>query len=184
MESKFIRKASQTNNACLLSARHRPPMILRLHRFFNCRTSIKQVIFMTNPVAVFSKHCPVARTSKITSHLFLFKHRRVRFRLFEIVVRHLDLDSLLEFLEQLRSLTETSATKRISDISAVPHQNLFPMHVVIERIGDMTLGSNAHPSLNFLGHIILLHSQVLLLHFARAITFAESGAASHRYLFW
>lgn len=61
-------------------------------------------------------------------------------RLFELVVRHLDLDSLLEFFEQIRLLTETPLPKRISDISLTPPQNLFPMHVVIERIGDMTLG--------------------------------------------
>ena len=158
MESRFIRKACQTRNTRLLLVRHRPPMILRLHPYFNYRTSIKQVIFMTNPVAVFFKHYRVARTSEITSHPPLCRHRWIPVRLFEIVVRHLDLDSLLEFLEQLRLLTETSTTKRISDISAVPHQNLFPMHVVIERIGDMTLGNTAHPRFSCLDHIALVHS--------------------------
>ncbi len=62
------------------------------------------------------------------------------FRLFELVVRHLDLDSLLEFFEQIRILTEIPVHKRTSDISPSLPQNLFPMHVVIERIGDMTLG--------------------------------------------
>jgi hypothetical protein len=61
--------------------------------------------------------------------------------LFEIVVRHLDLDSLLEFFEQIRVLTESPMSKRTSDISTASHQNLFPMHVVIEKIGDMTLGN-------------------------------------------
>lgn len=62
------------------------------------------------------------------------------FRLFELVVRHLDLECLLEFFEQIRLLTETPLSKRASDISPTLSQNLFPMHVVIERIGDMTLG--------------------------------------------
>lgn len=61
-------------------------------------------------------------------------------KLFELVVRHLDLESLLEFFEQIRLITETPVPKRTSDISPTPPQNLFPMHVVIERIGDMTLG--------------------------------------------
>ncbi|CAF1082392.1 unnamed protein product [Rotaria sp. Silwood1] len=61
-------------------------------------------------------------------------------KFFELVVRHLDLDSLLEFFEQIRLLTETPLPKRTADISPAPPQNLFPMHVVIERIGDMTLG--------------------------------------------
>ncbi|CAF0721679.1 unnamed protein product [Adineta steineri] len=61
-------------------------------------------------------------------------------KLYELVVRQLDLDSLLEFFEQIRLLTETPLQKRTSDISPSLLQNLFPMHVVIERIGDMTLG--------------------------------------------
>ncbi|CAF3346265.1 unnamed protein product [Rotaria socialis] len=61
-------------------------------------------------------------------------------KLFELVARNLDLDSLLEFFEQIRLLTETPMSKRTSDISPLPPQNLFPMHVVIERVGDMTLG--------------------------------------------
>lgn len=62
------------------------------------------------------------------------------FRLFELVVRHLDLECLLEFFEQIRLLTETPLPKRTSDISPTAPQNLFPMHVAIERMGDMTLG--------------------------------------------
>ena len=62
------------------------------------------------------------------------------YRLFELVVRHLDLDSLLEFFEQIRLLTETPLSKRTFDMSSSSLQNFFPMHMVIERIGDMTLG--------------------------------------------
>lgn len=65
---------------------------------------------------------------------------RLLFRLFELVARHLDLEYLLEFFEQIRLLTETPLPKRISDISPTLPQNLFPMHIVIEKIGDMTLG--------------------------------------------
>lgn len=61
-------------------------------------------------------------------------------RLFELVARHLDLDSLLEFFEQMRLLTETPVPKRTTEISPSLPQNLFPMHAVIERVGDMTLG--------------------------------------------
>ncbi|UJR38003.1 hypothetical protein I4U23_030685 [Adineta vaga] len=64
-------------------------------------------------------------------------------KLYELAVRHLDLESLLEFFEQIRLLTETPVSKRTSDISPLLPQNLFPMHVVIERIGDMTLGTIA-----------------------------------------
>ncbi|CAF0890511.1 unnamed protein product [Adineta ricciae] len=61
-------------------------------------------------------------------------------KLFELVARHLDLDSLLEFFEQMRLLTETPVPKRTAEISPSLPQNLFPMHAVIERVGDMTLG--------------------------------------------
>ena len=138
---------------------------------------------MTNPVVVFFKRYRVGRTSKRRSSASRCNHRCVHLRLFEIVVRHLDLDSLLEFLEQLRLLTETSATKRISDMSTVPHQNLFPMHVVIERIGDMTLGNTTPPAVSCLVQHHPCSLQVLLRHFVHAITFAEFGVASHKYSF-
>jgi hypothetical protein len=79
---------------------------------------------------------------QVIVYLFLIFFRFQKFvsRLFELVVRHLDLDSLLEFFEQIRLLTETPLSKRTSDISPSLPQNLFPMHIVIERIGDMTLG--------------------------------------------
>ncbi len=95
---------------------------------------------MINHVQLFFKHYLVVQTSICLFVLFnsLIK---LMFRLFELVIRHLDLDSLLEFFEQIRLLTETPLSKRTSDLSPSPPQNLFPMHVVIERIGDMTLGN-------------------------------------------
>jgi hypothetical protein len=94
---------------------------------------------MINHVEIFYKHYPVVPTSNSIVFVNSFAKEFVC-RLFEIAVRHLDLDSLLEFFEQLRLLTETPVPKRSSDISPSPPQNLFPMHVVIERTGDMTLG--------------------------------------------
>ena len=77
---------------------------------------------------------------QVNNHWIVNEMIRLIFRLFELVVRHLDLENLLEFFEQIRLITETPVPKRISDIYPTPPQNLFPMHVVIERIGDMTLG--------------------------------------------
>lgn len=95
---------------------------------------------MINHVQIFFKLYLVDQTSKIFLTKFS-KKKQTLYRLYELAVRHLDLDSLLEFFEQIRLLTETPVSKRTSDISPSLPQNLFPMHVVIERIGDMTLGN-------------------------------------------
>jgi hypothetical protein len=109
------------------------------------------------------------------------------FRLFELVIRHLDLESLLEFFEQIRLLTETPLPKRTSDISPSLPQNLFPMHIVIERIGDMTLGIIA--SLRPRYHVCKIWSCVSQLfiqvnHFQRSKkkhSFTFSGSNTSRY---
>lgn len=97
---------------------------------------------MKSPVQPFSKLSHVDRIGQVDLFDSKENPHRSSFRLFELVVRQLDLESLLEFFEQIRLLTETPVTKRVSDLSPMSHQNLFPLHVVIERIGDMTLGQN------------------------------------------
>ncbi len=126
------------NERFLVHPPHR--MIHQRHHFFHYQILIKLDIFMINHVQLFFKHYLVVQTS---IYLFVLFNSLIKlmFRLFELVIRHLDLDSLLEFFEQIRLLTETPLSKRTSDLSPSPPQNLFPMHVVIERIGDMTLGN-------------------------------------------
>jgi hypothetical protein len=84
---------------------------------------------------------PIRQVEPVPCNLYVTQYVLYQSRLFEIAVRHLDLDSLLEFFEQIRLLTESPLTKRSSELSPLSHHSLFPMPIVIERIGDMTLGN-------------------------------------------
>ncbi|CAF0791518.1 unnamed protein product, partial [Didymodactylos carnosus] len=58
-------------------------------------------------------------------------------KLYEMAVQSLDLDSLLEFLEQLRVLSITQLPKE----DGCSPSDLFPTNIIIDKLGEMTIGT-------------------------------------------